>query len=63
MPSTNATPSSPLAYSIKGVTEQTGLSRAYVNTLIKTGQLKARKTGRRVLVLRTELERFLSEDA
>jgi excisionase family DNA binding protein len=45
-----STPSVPLAYSIRTFGEATGLSRAYVNKLIATGELKTRKAGRRVLI-------------
>jgi excisionase family DNA binding protein len=48
-----------LAYSIKETTEQTGLSRAYINTLIACGELRHRKTGRRVLIPRDALLEFL----
>ncbi len=52
----------PLAYSIQDVTEQLGLSRAYVNKLIATGELKARKAGRRVLIPRSALVDWLETD-
>lgn len=48
-----------LAYSIKEATEQTGLSRAYINILIARGELRHRKTGRRVLIPRDALLEFL----
>ena len=48
-----------LAYSIQETTEQTGLSRAYINTLIARGELRHRKTGRRVLIPHDALLEFL----
>jgi excisionase family DNA binding protein len=48
-----------LAYSIKESTEQLGLSRAYINTLIARGELRYRKVGRRVLIPRDALLEFL----
>jgi excisionase family DNA binding protein len=62
MQQTEATIIPRLAYSIKDVTEQLGLSRAYVNKLIATGELKARKAGRRVLIPRSALVDWLETD-
>lgn len=52
-------PSAPLAHSIRDVCEQLGVSRTYVNKLIATGELKARKAGRRVLIPHSALINWL----
>lgn len=48
-----------LAYSVSEVSEQTSLSKSYVRNEITAGNLKARKFGRRVLVLNEDLEKYL----
>jgi excisionase family DNA binding protein len=47
------------AYSIDELVEITPLSSAYIRKLIKGGDLKARKAGRRVLILRSDLDDYL----
>lgn len=56
---TSEKPTHKLAYSIKETIEQTGLSRAYINTLISRGELGHRKAGRRVLIPHAALLKFL----
>lgn len=45
--------------------EATSLSKAEIDRAIKRGDLRAKKQGRRVLILATDLERFIvgMEDA
>lgn len=50
-----------LALTINQVCAATGLGRTKIYALIESGQLKARKIGRRTLVLRKDIERFLEE--
>lgn len=51
----------PLAYSVNETAKALRLSRTTVCNLIYSGQLKHRKVGRRVLVPRAALERFLRD--
>lgn len=56
----SAAPDRPeLAYGIREATEIAGLSRSTLYKLIKAGELHVRKSGKRTLILRTELERYL----
>ena len=50
----------PLAVSIAASAELLGVSTQTVRREIAAGNLKARRIGARVLIPRTELERFLS---
>lgn len=50
-----------LAYRLPEVTEITGISRSTLYKLMNEGRLRAAKSGRRTLILRTELERYLRE--
>lgn len=50
-----------LAYRLREAAEIAGLSRATLYKLMKEGKLKASKSGRRTLILKTELERYLRE--
>ncbi|MBZ9810719.1 helix-turn-helix domain-containing protein [Mesorhizobium sp. ESP-6-2] len=52
-----------LAYGLREVTEITGLSRSTLDKLFKEGKLHASKSGRRTLILRAELERYLQDMA
>ena len=47
------------AYSIAEVMLQSGLGRDTIYKAIRQGQLKARKIGRRTIVLATDLQAFL----
>jgi excisionase family DNA binding protein len=48
------------AFSVAEVCAQTGLGRDAVYNAIKTGQLGARKLGRRNLITQKDLHRFLA---
>ncbi|MEO6589345.1 MAG: helix-turn-helix domain-containing protein [Pyrinomonadaceae bacterium] len=48
-----------LAFSVAEVAEQTTLSKAYLRNEIRDGNLKVKRFGRRVLVLRDDLENYL----
>jgi excisionase family DNA binding protein len=48
-----------LAFSIKEVAENTSLSSDYIRRKIKSGDLTGSKFGRRVVVLRDDLENWL----
>ncbi len=50
----------PLALSIQDTAKQLSVSPQSVRKLIERGELKTRRVGVRVLIPRTELERFLS---
>ena len=52
-----------VAWSVSEVAASTGLSRGFVRSEIKHGHLRARRAGRRVLVLDKELHRYLNDDA
>jgi excisionase family DNA binding protein len=49
----------PLAYCVEDVAKALGIGRTYVFHLIKEGQLRAVKIGRRTLVPVREVEAFL----
>ncbi|TIX43844.1 MAG: helix-turn-helix domain-containing protein [Mesorhizobium sp.] len=56
----NATPDRrELAYGLMDATEIAGLSRSTLYKLIKEGKLHASKSGKRTLILKAELERYL----
>jgi excisionase family DNA binding protein len=48
-----------LAYSIEEFTDVTGLGRTAVFDAIKTGRLRAKKSGRRTLILKEHADQFL----
>jgi excisionase family DNA binding protein len=50
---------SPLAHSIAEASERSGIGRTALYELINTGQLTARKRGRRTLILHDDLRRCL----
>ncbi len=50
-----------LSFSIAGVCEATGLNRTSIFQEIRKGNLKARKFGRRTIILRGDLEHFLQQ--
>ncbi|RJT28402.1 DNA-binding protein [Mesorhizobium waimense] len=50
-----------LAYRLSEVTQIAGLSRSTLYKLFKEGKLHASKSGRRTLILKTELERYFRE--
>ena len=49
----------PLAYSIGGAATATSLSPTYIKQAISGGRLRARKAGRRTVITRVDLERWL----
>lgn len=51
----------PLAYSPNEAAKAIGHSRTRVYELIASGQLRAKKDGRRTVILHAELERYLAE--
>jgi excisionase family DNA binding protein len=55
-----ATPAGRAAFSITEVCAQTGLGRDTVYNAIRSGQLTARKIGRRTIVIDKDLHRFLA---
>jgi excisionase family DNA binding protein len=50
----------PRAFSIRDVCARTGLGRTTVYAAIKSGALKARKCGRRTVVVEDDLSAFLN---
>lgn len=58
-----------LAYSIAGAVAATGLSKSHLERAIRTGQLRAKKSGRdeqgeptgKYVILAAELDRYLNE--
>ena len=50
-----------LAYSIDEFCEKAGIGRSFVYQEIRAGRLKARKAGRRTLILRDDGERYLRD--
>lgn len=48
-----------MAYSIKEAAQQTTLSKEYLRLEIKRGKLKARRIGRRILILHEDLQAYL----
>jgi excisionase family DNA binding protein len=48
-----------IGYAIEEISAQTSLSKAYLRQKIREGNLKATHFGRRVVVLRSDLEAFL----
>lgn len=57
----NETPVPPLAYSIAGATACTGLPRTTIFNAIKQGQIEARKSGRRTVVIGDSLRAFVAD--
>lgn len=49
-----------MALTIEEARTATGLSRGKIYEYINSGELKARKLGKRTLILKTDLEAFLS---
>jgi hypothetical protein len=55
----NTMQQTPLAHSIAEASERSGIGRTALYELINTGQLAARKRGRRTLILHVDLQRCL----
>jgi excisionase family DNA binding protein len=53
-------PANGLALSIRECTAETGIGVNALYDAIRTGALKARKLGRKTIILRTDLERWLA---
>lgn len=49
-----------LALTVEETRSATGLSRGKIYEYINSGELKARKLGKRTLILKTDLETFLT---
>ena len=52
-----------LAYNLKEAAEALALSAASVSNLIRSGQIRAVRIGRRVIIPRAALEEFLAKEA
>jgi hypothetical protein len=50
-----------LAWGVGDISTSTGLSPGFLRKQIKTGKLRARRAGRRVLVLDRDLRNYLNE--
>jgi excisionase family DNA binding protein len=50
-----------IAYSVAEAAVHADVCRDYIYTAIRNGSLRARKAGRRTLILRADLETFLEE--
>lgn len=48
-----------IAYSINQACEKAGLGRTHIYEAIRNGSLRARKSGRRTIILHHDLEKFL----
>ena len=57
---TSVTPAR-LAWGVGDISTSTGLSAGFLRKQIKAGKLRARRAGRRVLVLDRDLHRYLDE--
>jgi excisionase family DNA binding protein len=55
----DAVPTVPLAYTITGFCEATGLSRATVYRLFQAGVITPRKAGARTLIMKADAEAYL----
>jgi excisionase family DNA binding protein len=51
-----------LAWSVSEVASTTGLSSGFVRKEIRAGKLRARRAGRRLLVLDTDLRQYLESE-
>jgi excisionase family DNA binding protein len=49
-----------LAYTVHGVCEMSGFGRTFIFEKIKTGELPARKAGRRTIILHDDLVAWLN---
>ncbi len=50
-----------VAYSVKEAAKETSLSPCYVRILIRDGDLKAKKAGRRLIILDADLREYLGK--
>jgi hypothetical protein len=51
--------STPLAYSIPGLCQASGLGRTFIYSEIKAGALEATKVGKRTIITRPAAERWM----
>lgn len=51
-----------LAWSVDEASQVTGLSKGYYRKIIKTGELRVSKAGRRVLILDVDLREWLARN-
>jgi excisionase family DNA binding protein len=51
-----------IAWSVNEVSGRTGLSQGFLRKEIKSRKLRAKRAGRRVLVLDRDLRRYLGDD-
>ena len=58
-PSTRARSSAPIAYSIDEVAATLGVSERHVRRQIAIGAIRAKKCGKRTLILAVDLEHYL----
>lgn len=49
------------AYSLKTICTNLGVSKGFLASQIKTGKLRVRRLGRRVIVLAEDLDRYLEQ--
>jgi excisionase family DNA binding protein len=49
-----------MAYSVDEISEQTTLSKAFLRNEIRAGNLKVRRCGRRVLILKDDFMNYLN---
>lgn len=58
----NVTVTPKIAYSVEEISEQTTLSKAFLRNEIRAGHLKVQRFGRRVLILREDLQAYLKRE-
>ncbi len=54
-------PEDKIAYSVEEISEQTTLSKAFLRNEIRAGNLKVKRCGRRVLILKDDFMNYLNE--
>jgi excisionase family DNA binding protein len=52
---------SKIAYSVDEISKQTTLSKAFLRNEIRAGNLKVKRCGRRVLILKDDFMNYLNE--
>jgi excisionase family DNA binding protein len=52
-----------IAYSVDELAEATSLSKVYLRKQIADGKLKAKKVGRRLLILQSQVDEYLNKFA
>ena len=56
----NSEPAAPLAYSIPGSAKAANVSRSEMYIILKRGELRAKKIGRRTVILHEDLQAYLA---